>query len=447
MTGRTLAGRPPNSSGHQTQRQALRDDESAVPDDLRLQPDDDPVTARISAIGQPAEHAVLYVGKKGDGTRRRTVKRAIIVGSSPEADVQLHDAAVSKRHFRLSPTACGVLLEDLGSRNGTFVGGLRAYRVELSGAAQIRVGKSDLMLDIPRSESSEMIAASPSMRAIASLVDRYAALPFTVLVQGETGVGKEGIAEALHERGPRQRGPFVAVNAGGFVPELVESQLFGHERGAFTGATARYRGAFERAHEGTLFLDEIGELPLPLQARLLRVLERREILPLGGETPVAVDVRIVCATHRDLEDEVARGRFRRDLLFRLRELSIRVPPLRERPRDVRELAAHFLRKLEPFVGRKELSSEAEATLLAHSFPGNARELKNVLTHAAALCPADVIRDTDVAHALEAVGTTASEPSGSMLREVLAVYGGNQSRAAEALGLPRSTFRDRLRRGQ
>src|SRR5690606_23522860 len=166
------------------------------------------------------------------------------------------------------------------------------------------IGKTDLFLDIPSDEPQKLVAGSPAMREIVSLVERYAALPFTVLIQGETGVGKEGVAEALHERGPRRGGPFVAVNAGGFVPELVESQLFGHERGAFTGATARHRGAFERAHEGTLFLDEIGELPLPLQARLLRVLERREILPLGGETPMRVDVRIVCATHRDLEDEV-----------------------------------------------------------------------------------------------------------------------------------------------
>jgi DNA-binding NtrC family response regulator len=406
---------------------------------------DEPVTGRLTAILQPEEHAVLYVGRKRDGARRRILKRPLVIGSSVEADVQILDASVSRAHVRLSPSPRGVLVEDLGSRNGTFVGGLRAHRVEISGPARLRVGKSDVLVDVPRARPEKMVAASRSMREITSLVERYAELPFTVLVHGETGVGKEGVAEALHERGPRRHGPFVAVNAGGFVPELVESQLFGHEKGAFTGASARHRGAFERAHEGTLFLDEIGELPLPLQARLLRVLERREILPLGGETPVRVDVRIVCATHRDLEDEAARGRFRRDLLFRLRELCIHIPPLRERPSDVRELSVHFLRAIEPFVGRKELSGEAEARLLAHRFPGNARELENVLTHAASLCPADVIGEMDVARALESVGSTEGDASASMLREVLAVYGGNQSRAAEALGLPRSTFRDRLKR--
>ncbi|NLY92921.1 MAG: sigma 54-interacting transcriptional regulator [Myxococcales bacterium] len=403
------------------------------------------MTAKLSAIPQPREHAVLYVGRRAEGARRRTIRRPLVVGSAGDADVQLVDPAVSRAHLRISPSPRGVLVEDLGSRNGTYVGGVRVTRAEISGPTVLRVGRSDLLVDFPREGEEDVVAASPAMREISSLVERYAALPFTVLIRGETGVGKEGIAEALHARGPRASGPFVAVNAGGFVPELVESQLFGHEKGAFTGATARHRGAFERAHGGTLFLDEIGELPLSLQARLLRVLERREILPLGGESPIRVDVRIVCATHRDLDEEVARGRFRRDLLFRLRELCIEVPPLRERPADVRALAEHFLRRIEPYVGRKELAEEALARLLSHSFPGNARELRNVLTHAASLCPADVIREVDVERALEAVGAASVEPSGAMLREVLEVYGGNQSRAAEALGLPRSTFRDRLKR--
>ncbi|NLE47775.1 MAG: sigma 54-dependent Fis family transcriptional regulator [Sandaracinaceae bacterium] len=389
---------------------------------------------------------LVYVGGPRNGARRRRLRRRLIAGSSQAADLTLHDPTVSAEHVSLWPTPRGVMIEDLGSKNGVFIDGIRVFKAEISSATRLGLGESELYIDFPSPERRAIVAESAAMRAVLEEAERFASLPFSVLIHGETGTGKEGIAELLHRVGARAPGPFVAVNAGGFVPELVESQLFGHERGAFTGAIAAHRGAFERADGGTLFLDEIGELPLNVQARLLRVLERKEIARLGGEEIKRIDVRVVAATHRDLDAEVRRGNFRRDLLFRLRELSLTIPPLRERPADILALAAHFLSVLSKDCGPRTLSERAEGALLRHSYPGNARELRNILTFAVASTASVTVGEEAIVRAIAQVGQRGAEPlSSNHLREVLEVYGGNQSRAASALGMPRSTFRDRLRR--
>ncbi|MEM1418179.1 MAG: sigma 54-interacting transcriptional regulator, partial [Myxococcota bacterium] len=337
---------------------------------------DAPDPRRTEPLGLPPRQgpaALRLLVERGDRTRMRRFDETLVVGSGGGVDVLLRDRFVSQRHLRLTRTAAGALLEDLGSRNGTWVDGRRVGTLEIGPGTRVRVGRTDLVLVAepgPRAgaESADFVAASASMQRLLGEVDRVAGLAWPVLVFGESGAGKEGIARALHDRGPRRDGPFVALNAGGIAPTLVESELFGHERGAFTGAAQRHRGAFERADGGTLFLDEIGELPLALQARLLRVLEEWRIQRLGAETSRPVDVRLVCATHRDLVRAVGEGAFREDLLYRIRRLVLRVPPLRSRPADVGPLARFFLGRLGGALAGRQLTPAGLQRLAAHGWP-------------------------------------------------------------------------------
>jgi DNA-binding NtrC family response regulator len=292
-----------------------------------------------------------------------------------------------------------------------------------------------------------MVAESSSMMQVLSEVSRVASLPWPVLILGESGTGKEGIALALHERSARHGQPFVAINAGGLTRELVESELFGHERGAFTGAQGRHRGVFEQAQGGTLFLDEIGELPLDLQARLLRALETGEIRRVGAEGALRVDVRLICATHRDLRGMVSDGTFRQDLFYRVARLVIAVPSLRVRPEDVRALVRRFLSEIAREVGPRTLTEDGLARLLSYDWPGNVRELRNVLSAAATLTHTQ-IEVADIETALRRVGGAGAEREldADAMRRTLSQCGGNQAAAARALGIPRSTLRDRLRVG-
>src|SRR5690554_1396527 len=262
-------------------------------------------------------------------------------------------------------------------------------------------------------DADVLVGDTPAMRQLFRAIGRLAQAPLTVLITGETGTGKELVARALHRESPRSRAPFVALNTAAIPAELLESELFGHEAGAFTGAQKRHIGRFEQADGGTLFLDEIGDMPLPLQTRLLRVLAEGEFFRVGGRELIRVDVRVVAATHQDLARLVTEGRFRADLLHRLDVVRLRLPPLRERRGDVPRLAERFLQRA---AGRfdapaKRLSRPALERLQAHDWPGNVRELQNVCWRLAALAPGDVIDAAELGEALGA-GKPVAGPAGT-----------------------------------
>ncbi len=287
---------------------------------------------------------------------------------------------------------------DLDSTNGTFVGGYRVNDIYINPGNQISIGKSKIRFT-PLGESVEvtlsndqvfggMIGHSVKMRELFARVEKLAHSDATILITGETGVGKELVAEALHEYSERVSGPFVVLDCGSIPQNLIESELFGHERGSFTGATSAYAGAFERADGGTVFLDEIGELPIEMQPKLLRVLERHEVRRIGGSKIVNVDMRVVAATNRDLGVEVNRGRFREDLYYRLAVARIHVPPVRERREDIPKLIEHFL-TITPGGGGEvaELAQETIDLMMRHDWPGNVRELRNVIERSVLLSEA------------------------------------------------------------
>jgi Nif-specific regulatory protein len=302
---------------------------------------------------------------------------------------------------------------------------------------------------------------NPAVREVVAALRRVAPTRASVLLLGESGTGKEIMARELHRLSPRAAEPFVAVNCTALSPTLLESELFGHEKGAFTGAAQAKKGRFEVASGGTIFLDEIGDLPVELQTKLLRVLQEREIDRVGGSRPVQVDVRVVAATHCDLEKAMARGAFREDLYFRLNVVSLRLPPLRERPEDIPILARHLLERACEEVKRPPLSLDADALglLERYRWPGNIRELANVVERAAVLCPGAVIEPADLPPEVRAGASAgASLPDGlappdgktplaaevaafkrRRIEQALAAAGGNQSRAAELLGLRQSNL--------
>jgi pSer/pThr/pTyr-binding forkhead associated (FHA) protein len=412
--------------------------------------DAEPRTERLPSLTGERGGRFLVVGAGPSARRVRLGPAPLTLGTAGGCDVLLYDRTVSAQHCRLEPSDAGLFVRDLGSRNGTWVDGLRVERARLGPGSRLRLGRTDLgVLGAPAdvAEVGGMIAASPQMQAALAEVERLARVPWAVLVTGESGAGKEGIARALHARGPRAPRAFVAINAGALARDVVESELFGHERGAFTGASERRAGVFEQASGGTLFLDEVGELPLDLQARLLRVLDTGELRRVGGTETVRVDVRVVCATHRDLRGAVRAGRFRHDLYFRLAQWVIEVPPLRERPEDLVALSAHFLREIGRQLGtQRVLAPAALERLAAHRWPGNARELRNVLCAAATACGGEVIEAEDVVRALARTAELdlASEEGAELVRRAVEAHRGNVTAAARALGLPRTTVRDRLR---
>jgi len=396
----------------------------------------------------------LRLGRGAEVRRVRIDHHPVRIGTAQHNDLVLWDRAVSAEHCRIESGGNGLLLRDLGSRNGTHVQGVRIARCDLRPGMGVRVGRTELVVveeNERRATDSRlrvMVAASDAMRQVMDDARRWSALSWPVLVLGESGVGKEGVANALHTSGPRASMPFVALNAGGLSRELVESELFGHERGAFTGAATGHRGVFEQADGGTLFLDEIGELPLDLQARLLRVLETGEIRRVGGESSLRVDVRLVCATHRDLSAMVSKGTFRSDLYYRIARLMIEVPPLRERPEDIAALVDHFLLQMAPDVGKRALTPDAHSRVVAYPWPGNARELRNVLSTASATTSSEQIDSVDVELALRRMGGAQVRDAAThaTLLHTVNAHNGNIAAAARALGLARTTLRDRLRTG-
>ena len=314
--------------------------------------------------------------------------KVLHIGAQDGNTLQLNDDAVSRIHLQINNTAAGIQLRDLGSTNGTWLpGDIRITEAVVPPGTTARMGRSHVRIDVldeqvseslsPQPGFGEMIGASPAMRAIFAVLERVGPTDETILITGETGTGKELCARSIVERSARAQGPFVVVDCGAMPPNLLESELFGHVRGAFTGATVDHEGAFERANRGTLFLDEIGELPLEFQTRLLRAVENRSVRRVGGSKEIALDIRILAATNRCLEEEVNRGTFRADLYYRLSVVQVRIPPLRERPEDVELLARHLLDELEQGVPQV-LDAEVMERMKRYRWPGNVRELRNYI---------------------------------------------------------------------
>lgn len=324
--------------------------------------------------------AVVKGPDRGKSVRVRAARFRL--GALDGNDLQLSDPSVSGLHVELTHDERGVRVHDLGSLNGTVVNGLLVSDAFLTGPATIELGSTHVSFTpeagsveveaLPAEHFGPLVGRSVVMRELFAQLQNFAPRDATVLIHGETGVGKEVVAEALVQASPRAEKPLVVVDCSALAPSLIESELFGHEKGAFTGAIAARAGAFERANGGTVFLDEIGELPLELQPRLLRALERREVQRLGGKGPVGIDVRVLAATHRPLEEEVNLGRFRADLFYRLSVLRVDVPPLRQRRDDVPALVQHFLG---PGV---TMDARTLERFSSHPWPGNVRELRNAV---------------------------------------------------------------------
>jgi DNA-binding NtrC family response regulator len=333
--------------------------------------------------------------------------RSLSIGAAVENDLALDaDALVSARHCEIVVRGSDYMLRDLSSTNGTFIDGTRVLEAVLAPGSLITIGGTEIVFEPKkkwvRVQASEresfgaMVGRSKAMREVFGLLERVAATDLSCVLLGETGTGKELAARAIHAASPRAAGPFVVVDCGAVSESLVESELFGHERGAFTGADRARKGAFELAHGGTVFLDEIGELPIALQPKLLRALEQREVKCLGGASYTPIDVRVIAATHRSLEAMVDSGLFRSDLYFRLVEVVVELPPLRDRPEDV-ELLAEHLAKQESKNGRNvQLSADARRVLTEHTWPGNTRELRNIVRRAVALAQGQVVEASDLA---------------------------------------------------
>jgi transcriptional regulator with GAF, ATPase, and Fis domain len=327
------------------------------------------------------QHPHLY-WTDGAGSHTAVIESRTVIGSASGVDLLVREPTVSRLHAELDPRASGLWLRDLGSRNGSFIDGVRVESACVPDRGRILLGGLEMTVHYGPQPSpvalwgearfGPLLGASTPMRELFARLSRMASSDATVLIHGETGTGKELVARALHEASPRAQGPFVIVDCGALPENLLDAELFGHSRGAFTGAVGARSGAFEAAHGGTLFLDEIGELPLPLQPKLLRVLEARTVRRLGENEPRPVDVRFVSATHRDLRTMVNARAFREDLYFRLAVLPVTLPPLRERISDITLLAESFL---PPGAGGL-LTPALITELESRPWLGNVRELRN-----------------------------------------------------------------------
>jgi DNA-binding NtrC family response regulator len=385
------------------------------------------------------------------------------IGSAEGNDLLLTDTTVSRHHCTITAGPDGFRLHDLDSTNGTRVGGFKIEAAVLRAGANFVVGRTTIAFE-PLDEKVEtqlsshmayagMVGRSAAIRRVFAMLPRVAQSASTVLIEGETGTGKGAVAAAIHGESPRREGPYVVLDCAAIAPTLIESRLFGHLRGAFTGATADHTGAFEAASGGTLFLDEVGELPLELQPKLLRVLEERVVIPLGSVREVPVDVRVVAATNRDLRAEVNRGTFRADLFYRLHVVRLRMPPLRERREDIPLLVEHFRQQIAP-----DRPSPSEALVDIWSrlhWAGNARELRGAVERhlllgddawETAARTADPTAALNPALAFRSAKELAiAQFERAYLTMLVQRHGGNLSQAARAARMDRNHLRQLLRR--
>jgi DNA-binding NtrC family response regulator len=428
------------------------------------------------AAVQPAQSIPRITAVSGPGAGRALAMSSALatVGRHPTNDLALDDARVSGVHLELRRAGARVHVRDAGSTNGSWIGPHRVTEIELAAGGELTVGGTLLRLDLDKGATpaatsqqdffGELVGVSTLMHELFVTLERVAGKNLTVLLQGETGTGKEEAARAIHARSRRADKPFVVIDATSLPATLAESLLFGHEKGAFTGADRRMVGLFEAAHGGTVFLDEIGELPGPIQAKFLRVLEQREVTRVGGNEPLPVDIRVIAATHRDLRHEIEAGRFREDLFFRLAQVRVFLAPLRDRPEDIPVLCQKLLSRV-----ADDANVLIEASALSHlqgqPWPGNVRELRNVLARAAALASCGLIRREDVAgegfgfrgtreerSALNLSGefTPAKERAierfeSAYLGALMKRCSGNLSLASREAGLARHHLRDLLKK--
>jgi hypothetical protein len=373
----------------------------------------------------------------------------VVIGSAPPAGMRVDDPTVSARHCRVAHAGSFIEVTDLGARNGVRVGGVRVSRAALPLGGSCELGRSLLRVH-PRGSPftppeapplPSLVGHSVPMRALAAAVRKVAPLRLPVLVRGESGTGKDLVARALHDESTRVGRPFVVINAAAITRELAESELFGHQRGAFTGAVRDRRGAFREANGGTLFLDEIGAVPLEVQAKLLRAVEEGAVRPVGGESPVAVDVRLVAATCEPLELLVEDRRFRADLYERLAVCVVHVPPLRDRPDDIPALVRHLVAQSD--LAGRTIAPDAYAALRSHRWPGNVRELRNVVVQAAVHAGGTIQAEHVAAVLADRGGRVRRIGPGDAVR-IFEEAGRNVSEAARRADVPRSTMKDLLR---
>jgi transcriptional regulator with GAF, ATPase, and Fis domain len=408
----------------------------------------------------------VTAGPSAGATWRQAAERCAI-GSHPSNDLVLDDATVSRFHCELSVVGGAVRVRDLGSRNKTIAGGISIADATVEGGTLLSLGNSEIKIDVEpvdvelagseRSAFGPLIGESALMREVFSQLEKVAASDATVLIEGETGTGKEGASEAIHEASARATGPFVVVDCSAIPGNLLESELFGHEAGAFTGATDRRVGAFEMATGGTLFLDEIGELPGELQPKLLRALESREVRRVGGSTPIHCNIRVIAATNRDLRAEVNRGTFRADLYYRLAVVRIALPPLRDRHSDMSLLVAHLLSRIgaSPAATAELTAPDYVAELAAAKWPGNVRELRNHLEQCAvfgerrapnAIAPPHPATTVDAGLPYEVARRQAIDAfERDYVTALLARTGDNVAAAAREAGVNRAYLHKLLRR--
>jgi transcriptional regulator with GAF, ATPase, and Fis domain len=346
-----------------------------------------------------------------DGEEHAFEKGEVRIGAMADNDLVLRDETVSRYHCRIVQEETGYVLQDLGSTNGTFINRVRIREAFLKPGCTVHLGQTEAKFHAGEEEveivpsrkdrCGDIIGRHPRLREIYAIIEKIAPTNTTVVIEGETGTGKEVVAQTIHKLSARAAGPMMVFDCGAVPENLVESELFGHEKGSFTGAIMTRQGLFEMADGGTVFLDELGELPLDLQPKLLRALEQREIRRVGAGKPLKVDVRILAATNRNLEEEVRAGRFRQDLFYRLSVVRLVLPPLRERVEDIPLLAKHFL-KVHPYnrapdgsARVKHITRDAMDVLQAYRWPGNVRELVNTVERAVSFADGETIEARDL----------------------------------------------------
>lgn len=389
----------------------------------------------------------------GETTKSLTIGDFVTLGSDSACQLQFQGENISERHCRIERKENSYFIRDMRSATGTFLNDAKIVEAVLQDGDFIRLGNQELLFTTEREENSSFPLNSRNevWHEELQALGHVAKTDFPVLILGPSGTGKDVVAQALHENGLRKRGPFVSVNCSALSETLIESELFGHIKGSFTGAISDRKGAFEAARNGTLFLDEIGDLSYGLQAKLLRALENNEIRPVGADHNIKTDVRIIAATHQNLSEKIREGAFRADLYFRLNVVTVTPPALALRMEDFDELLYCFAKKM-----KVRFAFSAIARLKKHPWPGNIRELKNLVSRAAALHPRIQIEEKHIEKLLDKTLISNSEqiPTNDIpvIKEIekqmiikrLSYNKGNQRRTAQDLGMPKSTLHDRLK---